>query len=255
MVRFSIIIPIRKIPMPLLVSTLETVCEQRGPEHEVILIEAHNCLEIQEVIDRFEKEHFQSLQSEEDHLDTLIQMGLDRAKGEYINILRPGEYYLSNYALQTLSEFVEANDEPDVVICGRIERHGNEQKTLFHPLDLPSLKRGSYPPTLEHMWFKKEIFEKTKGFASGYKYKGKFDFYCRLAMADLRIAYFRRILTDSHRLRVIFKNPLKEGNEMLRIIISRFGPLTALKWWFTHNQKYFFRALFQVLKKSFARQP
>lgn len=255
MTRFSIIIPVRKIPMPLLVATLETVHQQKDVSHEIILIEAHQSLEIQQVIDRFEADHIKSIQSENDHLDFLIQKGIDSAKGEYINILRPGEYYLSNYALKTVSEFIEANDDPQVIVSGRIEHRNNKQSVLFHPLDIPSLKSGSYPPTLEHIWFKKTIFEKTGQYLSEYKYKGKFDFYCRLANANLRTLSFRRVFTDSHRLKTTLKNPLAEGSEMLRIITSRFGPFCALRWWFTHNQKYFFQALLQVLKKAFSRQP
>ncbi|MCB1117012.1 MAG: hypothetical protein KDK50_00365 [Chlamydiia bacterium] len=245
----------RKIPLPPLVATMETLREQKQVAHEVILVEAHHSLEVQQVIDRFEGEHIRSIEHDNDHFDSLIQKGIDEAKGEYINIIRPGEYYLSKYALETISEFIDANDGPDVVICGRVEHRNNQQSVLFHPLDIPSLKCGSYPPTLEHIWLKKTIFEKTGKFQSDYKYKGKFDFYCRLAQANLRIVQFRRVLTDSHRLKVTLKNPLSEGREMLRIITSHFGPLCAFKWWFTHNQKYFFSALLQTLKKSFSRQP
>lgn len=251
MVRFSIIIPVRKIPIPLIASTLESVALQKDIEHEVLLVENHNCLQIQEVINRFEAEHIKSVEADSLRVDALVQAGIEQATGEYINILRPGEYYISNYALQIVSEFIDANDGPDVVACGRIVRKDNRQELKFDQFDQCALKCGCYPTTFEHLWMKSSIFESTGPFDADFQFKGKFDFFCRLANTPARIASFHRVLTDSHRLKTELKSPLLEGQEMIQILSKRFGPWCAIRWWFTQNQVNFFQGLFKVLKKSF----
>ena len=251
MASFSLIIPVQKIPIPLIASTLESIHLQKNIQHEVFLIEAHNCLEIQEVIDRFEADHIKSIQCDNDRLDALIQKGIDAASGDYINILRPGEYYISNYALETVSEFIEEHDEPELIACARIERFEKKQTLKFDLFDQKSLSRGYHPTTLEHLWIKKTIFEKTGSYDASYAYHGRFDFLARRADKNIEPVQFRRVLTDSHRLKVELKNPLQEGREMIQILTKRFGPLCAIKWWFTQNQVNFFQGLFKVLKKAF----
>ncbi len=242
---FSIIVPLRKCPLPLLGSTLESIAGQKDVQFEVIIIEAHHCIETQEFMNRYE--NLQIVESDQKILDNLIQQGVDEAKGEYLNILLPGEFYLSHYALHTISEFIEENNAPDIVTCGWMENG-----KAFFETRIPSLlNKGFYPITLQNYWFKKSIFEKAGKFDSNYEYKGKFDFFCRLNKNGLAWIPFKRVLTDSHRLSKEPFNPVIESKEMLAILSAHYGVLRALRWWCTQNQINFFKNVFKTLRKAF----
>ena len=242
---FSIIVPLRKCPLPLLGSTLESIAHQKDAQFEVIIIEAYSCVETQEFMNRYE--NLQIIETDEKTLDTLIQQGVDAAKGDYLNVLLPGEFYLSHYALQTIAGFIDENNAPDIITCGWMENG----KAYFETRIPSLLKKGFYPITLQNYWFKKAIFEKAGKFDPRYAFKGKFDFFCRLNQIGLNWPPFKRALTDSHRQIREPTNPVLESKEMLSILSRHYGILTALRWWCTQNQINFFKNVLKALRKAF----
>ena len=242
---FSIIVPLRKCPLPLLGTTLESIAHQKDAQFEVLIIEAYSCVETQEFMSRYE--NLQIIEADEKNLDTLIQLGVDAAKGDYLNIILPGEFYLSYYALQTMAEFVEEHNAPDIITCGWMENG----KAYFEGRIPSLLKKGFYPITLQNYWFKTSIFEKAGKFDPRYTYKGKFDFFCRLNQNDFTWRPFKRVLTDSQRQLKEPTNPVVESKEMLAILSRHYGIFTALRWWCTQNQINFFKNVFRSLRKAF----
>ncbi|MCB1109057.1 MAG: glycosyltransferase, partial [Chlamydiia bacterium] len=183
---FSVIIPVRKCPLPLLGSTLESILNQKDVQFEVVVVDASNCQQTQDFIHRYE--NLQVLDTEQQALDAIIQCGTDAAHGDYVNILLPGEFYLSQYALQTVQEFIEQNDAPDIIQCGWMQ----QGKACFE-MRIPWLiKKGFYPITLQNYWFKNEIFEKVGSFDTTFQFRGKFDLFCRLNQSGAKWTSFKR---------------------------------------------------------------
>ena len=245
--KFSVIIPVRECPTPLLGSTLESIVSQTHADFETIIVLAHKSLATQEFIARYEKDFFKTIDTEEKQLDKLIQLGLDASSGDYVHVLLPGQYYLFPSALDVVSEFIADELQPDVVMSGWM--HVGQ---VFFETRVPNLlKKGFYPITLQNYWVKRSLFTDVGGFNADYDYRGKFDFFCRLYKKNYHWRTLKRVLTDSHRLISEPKAPIKESQEMLTIINKHFGPIAALGWWCTQNQIAFLKTLFRKLKKAF----
>ena len=240
--RFSLIVPVRTSPLPMLGTTLDSAKSQKEVELEIIVVAYRLNQQMRDLIDRYE--NVQLIESEDQRLDAMLKQGIDAAMCDYVHILRPGELYLSFYALQIMTEYIAESDHPDVVVCGTMAKG----EAYFNQISYQNLRKGWHPLSGQNFWFKKALLDEYDG---GYKYLGFFDFLCRTVEAKKRISYFRRVLTDSYRFKTRWTNGLEEGQEMLRILTHYFGPGAALKWWLTVNQKDFFTSIGQRFKKAF----
>lgn len=243
--RFSLIVPVRTSPLPMLGTTLDSAKSQKGAELQVVVVAYGLKQQMRDLIDRYE--NVQLIEAEEQRLDAMLQQGINASTGDYVHILRPGEQYLSFYALQIMLEFIDESDSPDVVVCGTMEGGQADFESVNHK----NFNRGWHPLTGQNFWFKQGLLA---SYDAGYKYLGFFDFLCRLCKEKRRIVHFRRVLTDSYRFKTVRTKGLEEAQEMLRILTNYYGVSAALKWWFTENQKDFFTTIGQVIKKAFLPQ-
>jgi glycosyltransferase involved in cell wall biosynthesis len=233
--------------------TLEKVLEQSYPNLEVIVVDAGSQDSTLEVIKRFRDDRVEIYSTSEQNRYSQINTGLTQAKGEYINILFPGDYYLHKNTLTLMMELAIQNEHPSLVFCGTLlRREKSEPEILYRKLSLPLLKQGKQPTSLQACWFKKRVFQEIGKFNTTYKLRGGFDFLCRYCKKlNHKTVSKNRILLDYDLKRASQKETLTHFKETYRIIKTHFGQLRALKWLFIQEDiHHLFKELMNRIKSA-----
>src|SRR5262249_23677584 len=138
-------------------ATIGSVLIQDYPSFELIIIDAESTDRTVEVIKRFRDDRILLYSVSDYQRYEMMNKGISLAQGEYINFLFPGDFYLSKFALKLMMTLALKQKKPDLIYCGTLLRDGkSEVKILCRHLDIPLLKRGQQPTSLQSCWFKTE---------------------------------------------------------------------------------------------------
>jgi glycosyltransferase involved in cell wall biosynthesis len=211
--------------------TLESILAQEYPHYEIIAIDAGSNDRTLEILQSYEGP-VQLSSSERYNLYEMVNKGIFLAKGQYVNVLFPGDYYIHPRTLLDIMSLACSHNYPHLVYCGTLLRDGkSEVKFLFRPLDLAVLRKGQQPTSLQSCWFKKETFQSIGVFQTHYHLRGGFDFLCRFCLqSQLRFVSFRRALTDYDLRWVTSSMVILHFWETLLIIYRHFGIWSTFAW-------------------------
>lgn len=221
---FSVIIPIRDQDAHLAPFTLDSIVSQDSSNYEVIVVTQER---------PFFYENVKVLTTYETNLSAMCNVGIEAAKGEYLQFLLPGEFYISRNTFKFLQQFIEENRSPDLAYTGTIVRHSlTPAQQLFRPMEKEDLKGGKIPHGMRAYWFKKQSVLSVGKFDPSYQIQGGFDLLCRFyCQPELSKAFLRRILVDYEYRLPKPKWILRQHYEALRIIFRRFGFSKAVLFW------------------------
>jgi glycosyltransferase involved in cell wall biosynthesis len=229
--------------------TLKTVLEQIYPDFEIIIVDAGSIDRTLEVVKNYRDERIKLYSVAGYQRYEMLNKGISQAKGEYINCLFPGDFYIHEKALSQIMEVVLDNEKPSLVYCGTLIRDGkSDPKVLFRPFTLSLLKKGQQPTSLQSCWFRRETLRSLGKFNTSYQMRGGFELMCRFRLArGLREKSTPLVLTD-YDLRLVTRSMVWcHFIETLRTLHSFFGIIPTIKWLFI--QKDFFRII-QIWWKS-----
>lgn len=213
-------------------TTLESVLKQNYPDFELIVIDASSTDHTLEIVKGIHSERVRIFSVSEYQRYEMLNKGISEAKGEYLNFLFPGDFYLYNETLKYMMGLALDHDSPHLVFCGTLLRDGkSEVKTLFRHLSLKLLKRGQQPTSLQSCWFKNDTFEKIGKFDTSFNLRGGYDLLCRYSLyGHLKTISKNRILTDYDLRWVTRKLIIQHFWETQRIVYKYFGLLATLRW-------------------------
>lgn len=212
--------------------TIESILNQNYTAIDLVIVDAGSTDKTLEVLRHYHDPRIQLTSLEENQVYKMINKGISLAKGEYINVLFPGDYYIHRHVLYDMMQLATREDKPDLVYCGTLLRDGkSEVKFLFRPLTLDLLRRGQQPTSLQGCWFKKDIFQEIGTFSTALELRGGFDLLCRFCLhKKYRFASLRHALSDYDLRWVTSKMVIRHFWETFQIVYHYFGLWTLLKW-------------------------
>ena len=217
--------------------TLESVLEQIYPDFEIIIVDAGSTDRTLEVIKNYRDERIRLYSIPGYQRYEMLNKGISQAKGEYINCLFPGDFYIHQKTLVQIMEAALDDEKPSLVYCGTLIRDGkSDPKVLFRPLSLKLLKKGQQPTSLQSCWFRRDTLRNLGKFNTSYQMRGGFELMCRFGLTTgLRERSVSRVLTD-YDLRLVTRSMVWcHFTETLRTLYSFFGIIPTIKWLFVQK--------------------
>lgn len=211
--------------------TLDSILCQNYPHYEIVVIDGGSSDRTLEVLHGYHAQ-IRLFSASTYDVYCMLNQGIALAKGEYINILFPGDFYIYPQTLLQMMSLACEQAMPDLVYCGTLLRDNySEVKFMFRPLTLSLLKRGQQPTSLQACWFKKELFQTIGNFRVNYQLRGGFDLLCRFCSCpSLRYAALRRALIDYDLRWVTSSMVIRHFWETTQTLYAYFGGWTMAKW-------------------------
>lgn len=238
----------------LISSTLDSIARQDYKAKELIVIDAGSTDHTLEIVKRYPGLDARIYSVAEYRLYEMLNRGLSLAKGEYVNFLFPGDYYLAKDTLSHMVAFAEENARPSLLFCGSMLRIlGKEPRPLFRSLDLPLLRQGKQPTAIQACWFHTETLSEFGRFRTDLSIRGGLDLFCRYFLEKkLSIRGTSRVLLDAPYHPIHQVNILLHFMDTLRVLWTHFGFWTCLRWIFIQKDlKRFFSIWWQNVKVAF----
>lgn len=230
--RVSIIIPTCNCAS-LISLTLERLLLQEYSDFEIIIVDCSEDRTL-EIINNFRSEKIRTYSASYSARYEMLNKGISHATGVYINVLFPGDFYISSDALTWMMTLALDHNKPQLVYCGTLLRDPKENtKILNRPFSLELLKKGQQPTSLQSCWFRLDALRELRKFSPNFHLRGGFDLMCRFALhPDFRAISTTRVLTD-YELRIVTRKTVAiHFWETFKIVYKHFGFFTLLKWLF-----------------------
>jgi glycosyltransferase involved in cell wall biosynthesis len=215
-------------------TTLQSLVDQNYVNLEVLVIDASSTDPTTRIIKSFTSLEVTVHTVDEYRVYEMFNRGISLAHGEYINFLKPGDYYLPHDTFQFIGGLIQENHYPDLVYGGTlIRRWRDEPEVLLRDLSLSLLKRGQLPTTLQSCWWRRETLRALGKFDSSYQLQGNLDLMCRFALrGGLHAHKTTRVLTDADRRGMTQWMLFRHFTETIPILFQHFSFWQAMKWWY-----------------------
>lgn len=249
----SIIIPTYNCA-PVLEQTIESVIEQDYPNFELIIIDAGSTDHTLEVVKGFQNEKVMIYSVSGFQRYEMLNKGIAQSNGEYLNILFPGDFYISRKTLKCIMSVALDHDKPEMIYCGTLLRESRrEYKSLFRPLTASLMKEGHQPTSLQACWFRQDMFDHIGKFDTSYTLRGGFELLCRVINhPNLRTTASPYVLIDVELGVITRESVVLHFYETGRAVWSHFGASNWLLWLFKQKDiKRLYQLWIRSVKQAF----
>lgn len=236
--------------------TLDSIIYQKYPYYEILVIDGGSTDRTLEVLHGYHS-HIRLCSAPKYEVYPILNQGIALAKGDYINVLLPGDFYIHPKTLWQMMSVAIQQSRPDLLYCATLLRDSqSEVKFLFRSLSLSLLKKGQQPTSLQACWFKKELFETLGNFCTDFQMRGGFDFFCRFCLnRSLRFIALKRAYIDFDLRGVTSSMVIRHFWETSQIIASYFGKWALIKWLARQKEvKRFAKLWFKRLHMAFTER-
>lgn len=229
--------------------TLDKILTQVYPDLEVIIVDAGSTDRTLEIISSLADDRIRMCSAASFDIYEMMNKGISLAKGEYINFLAPGDFYISTTSLKSLMLLGFEKENMHLLYGACLLRDGkSEPRILYRHLSANLLKRGMQPTSIQSCLFHKDLFSIIGKFSTHFKLRGEFDLFCRFILSPgLVCSSTNSVLIDFDLKPLYRKHVWIHFKETFAIIRFHFGIFTALKWLFYQKD---FRRLARLWRHS-----
>lgn len=250
---FTVVVVITDRNAHMVSLTMDCIAAQSFHPFEVIVIDGQVQEHSLEIFDAYKTIISRIYHALDLNLYSMMNKGISLAQGPYMHFLMPGEFYISRHAFSFVREFIEQQQQPDLVCCGSIIRHSfSPPQIILQNTTLEELKGSRLSASLQAYWFRKEALISIGKFNTGFEIQGGQDMICRFFLnPSMKVTFMRRILTDYEYRRPSPKKIIQQFWETLLIICRHFGLSKAVIWWAAQNHLRLFRWWIKSIKSAF----
>jgi len=229
--RITIIIPTFNSSQNI-AATLGGILYESYPDYEVIIVDAESTDKTLDIVHSFFDPKIRICSVTAYQLYEMLNKGISLATGEYINILMPGDSYLSINTFKAVMKLVADHEKPYLVYGGCLLRDGkSEPRICYRELSANLLRKGIQPTALQAVWFHKDVFPVIGKFRTHFKIRGELDLFCRFVLSPgLQHKSTTHVLIDFDLNLIDLKDVSLHFKETFEIVFHYFGFIAALKW-------------------------
>lgn len=212
--------------------TLDSIFAQDYPDLDVIVVDAGSQDRTLQIVRNYYGNRVRVYSVTSFNLYEMLNKGVSLAKGQYVNFLCPGFYYVDKDVLKFMMSLALDHDMPHCVFGAALLRDGrSEPKILMRPMTLTSLKSGLQPTSLGAMWFRRDLFYKLGYFPLHYHMRGCLDFVCRFVEhGGLEAVSSSRVIIDQD-MRPIQRTAIRiHFWETCQVVFDHFGLWATIMW-------------------------
>lgn len=217
--------------------TLDRVLSQAYPSYEIIVVDAGSTDRTHEIINSYLDSRVRLVSVTEYDPYEMLNKGISLAKGEYINFLSPGDYYLSEKSNKKMMDLALTHNKPLLVYGASLLRFGDAgPKILYRPLTLELLRQGRQPTSLQAMWFHRDFFKRVGKFKHKYRFRGEYDLLCTfIQLKEKTFASTTHVVMDFDFRLLRGETVWLHFKETLSILYKHFGLGAVMKWLWTQK--------------------
>lgn len=248
---FSVVITVTKFPH-LIRQTLKSLDDQTFKSLEIIVIASRKDRDIIDILGD-QKGKVKLLRVKENGRGTMMNRGLDKAKGQYLQFLQPGDTYLTPNSLLEVHSYLEGQ-EVGFFYSAYFHREEKVSYAIYDSFQKIYLDKGKLYTHLEGCFFsRKELFSHGK-FSTNYHFHSGLLILFRL-YSDIKCKklFVKKIFCDHELRRDSPKDVFLSSIEIFRVLLKTRGFLPAVKWWMFQDQMRLSTFLKRMLKKAFLR--
>jgi glycosyltransferase involved in cell wall biosynthesis len=201
----------------LLPSTLDSLKAQSG-SFEILLLDGEGNRKLQELVKQYEGLNIRIESALDCNLSQMMNLGVARSQGKYIQFLEPGDRYISQYGISFLKELIEK--EPQLITA-----------------------KGVSQDARSHWLLRSKILD-VGGFDEHLVFRPLLDLLCRFEKKGIAPIFCGRVLVDSP------KEKLGSIFETSKILYRHFGLIYTFKW-FLQGRSHTLRHIADFFKTAF----
>ncbi|MBS0651222.1 MAG: glycosyltransferase [Verrucomicrobia bacterium] len=249
---FTVIVPVTDQTAYMLPFTLDSIVEQAFDAFEIIIIDGQSKAHTHDVFQAYRNRITRIYSALDKNLFAMMNKGISLAKGEYVHILIPGEFYISKHAFTFVKQFIDSQADPDLLYTAYLSRHQySPSQIILKQIEEEDLKGGKVPMSLQAYWFKNSSLRAIGAFNCRYRQQAGFDLICRFYRAPImKKSFMRRVLTDFEYRLPPPRQIISHLVETLMIIFIHFGWSKAVIWWMAQNHLRFLRWWMKSIKAA-----
>jgi glycosyltransferase involved in cell wall biosynthesis len=250
---FSILLPICDETAHLLPFTVESLRAQEFGSFELLVLDGEKEDHSATIFHSLDAASVRILTLPDLPLFSMVNVGVREAKGDYVLVLVPGEFYLSCHALSLIAERLKEADGPDLLTSGYVVRHSlAPPDVILDPLSPELLHSRHAPVSLASCALRRETLLASKGFDTQLRVQAAFEILCRLVASPLvRSVHFKRVLADYEYRRPTPRHVVRGFFETLRVVLRHFGLAKAMRFCLTQNHSRLFSWWWRSAKAAF----
>lgn len=238
--------------------TLDSIFAQDYPDLDVIVVDAGSTDRTLQIVRNYYGDRVRVHSVTSFNLYEMLNKGVALSKGQYVNLLCPGFYYVDKDVMKSMMSLALDHGMPHCVFGAALLRDGRtEPKILMRPMTLASLKSGQQPTSLGAFWFRRDLFYKLGYFPLHYHMRGCLDFICRFVQhGSLEAVSTSRVIIDQDLRPIHRRSILTHFWETCQVIFDHFGFWAVLVWLFRQKDLHRWRSSwFRSIRVAFSGQP
>jgi len=235
--------------------TLDSIFLQQYSDLDVIVVDAGSTDRTLAIVRNYYGDRVRVYSVTSFNLYEMINKGIALAKGQYVNFLCPGFFYINKDILQGIMSMAIDHEMPHLVYGAALLRDSrSDAKILFRPMAMGQLKKGKQPTSLGACWFRKDLFRKLGMFRLDLGMRGGFDMMCRfLKYGKLEAVSTSRVMIDQELRPITRASVWQHFWETLDVVYRHFGVLMAIRWMLRQRDCYrIIQLWFRSIKIAFS---
>jgi|GEM_PF-5028287 len=247
----SIVVVLTKFPH-LIRHTLNSIAKQTFSSYEVLVITKRSEQQLVEIPKEL-GDKARLFRLRDASLGKLLNRGIDKSKGKYIQFLQSGDAFLQPTGLDEIATSLK-DQSVDLFYSAYIKREESVMYAKYKPFKVEGLRRGKLYTHLESCVFLRKSLISIGKFYSGLTYHPGLEILLRFFQDDKMTNIFvKKVFCDHEVKRKSPAEVFHEVAEIFWILCKRVGIFQAIRWFFLQEHFHVYQWTKRMLKKAFFR--